>query len=141
MTSAAGRSNNVGTLDQILCELAHGGISIVTRLDDGTIGAHLVLQLDGDAVNRVSPRFLRDPQAQERHAATIADFLAQWRRARWLASRALTLISVGAFGSLFAIHPSWELLGLSGIGPLAIRWLARLASNRAVSSALRRVAP
>ena len=126
-------------LPELLAELAQGGISIVTRFDDGTIGAHLAIQLDGDTVNRVSPRFLRDPAAQERHAGAIADFLAQWRRARWLAGRTLMRINLGACGTVFALHPTWQTFGLSGIGAAAIQWLSRLASNKAVATALRRV--
>jgi hypothetical protein len=139
MTSASGRSNGLGALDQVLGDLARGGISIVTRLDDGTIGAHLVIQLDGDAINRVSPRFLRDPAAQERHAGAIAAFLAQWRRARWLTSRTLTVITFGVFASLLAAHPTWEVLGVSGVAPFALRWCARLALGKATSAVLRRV--
>ena len=124
---------------QLLDDLARGGISIVTRLDDGTIGAHLVIQLDGDAINQVSPRFLRDPVAQDRHARAVAAFLAQWRRLRWLTGRALLAVSIAAFASLFAAHPSWQLLGVSGAGPFAVRWAARLASNKAAATILRRV--
>jgi len=124
---------------QLLDDLARGGISIVTRLDDGTIGAHLAIQLDGDAINRVSPRFLRDPAAQERHARAVADFVAQWRRLRWLTGRALMAVTVATFASLFAVHPSWQLLGVSGAAPFAIRWAARLASNKASAAILRRV--
>jgi hypothetical protein len=126
-------------LPEVLAELAQGGISIITRFDDGTIGAHLAIQLDGDAINRVSPRFLGDAAAQDRHASAIADFLAQWRRARWLAGRTLALINLGAFGTVFALHPTWPTFGLSGLGAAAVQWLARAASNKAVATALRRV--
>lgn len=125
--------------NQLLEDLARGGISIVTRFDDGTIGAHLTIQLDGDAINRVSPRFLRDPAAQARHARAVAAFLAQWRRLRWLTGRALMAVTVAGFASVLATHPSWQLLGVSGAAPFAIRWAARLASSKLGAVILRRV--
>lgn len=130
----------MSTLDIVVENLTRGGISIVTRLDDNSVGAHLTIQLDGDAINRVSSRFLADPAAQQRHAGAIAEFLAQWRRARWLAGHTLTLLGLGAFASLFAAYPSWPALGASGIGPLVIRWCTRLASHKTMAAALRRVA-
>ena len=126
------------TANQLLEDLARGGISIVTRFDDGTIGAHLVIQLDGDAINRVSPRFLRDPAVQDRHARAVADFLAQWRRLRWLTGRALMAVTVATFTSMLAFHPSWQLLGVSGAAPFAIRWAAKLASSKIGAAILRR---
>jgi hypothetical protein len=124
--------------NQFLEHLARDGISIVTRFDDGTVAAHLTIQLDGDAINRVSPRFLRDRAVQDRHATAVADFLAQWRRLRWLTGRALMAATIATFGSLLATHPSWQLLGVSGVAPFAIRWAGKLASSKLGAALLRR---
>lgn len=119
-------------------ELASAGISVVTRLDDGSIGAQLTIQLDGDAIHRVSSRFLADAAAQARHARAIDQTVARWRRARWLAGRTVTILSAAGFAALLAAHPTWQGLGVSIVAPLAIRWVTQLAANRAIAALVHR---
>jgi len=74
-----------------LAELQLGGLRVLTRLDDGSLGALFVLQPDGDVISKVTPAFLADAGAQARHAATIASKLAALRRLRMVIG---TLVSV-----------------------------------------------
>jgi hypothetical protein len=121
----------------LLDDLVRGRLSVITRLDDGSVGAHLVIQIDGDVTNNVSPRFLADPAAQDRHARAIRKLLAQCDRARWVARSTLT-ISAAAVAALLALQPSWHAIAASLILPFAVHACTRVLYRRAIDAALNR---
>jgi hypothetical protein len=128
-------------MDPLLDQLVRGGVSIVTRLDDGSVGAHLVIQLDGDVINSVSPRFLTDAAAQDRHAAAIRELLGRWDRVRW-AVRAVFALGAAALVALLAyFRASWPALAASLVMPIAARWCVGALYDKAIHAALNHEPP
>lgn len=87
-----------------IAELSREGIRILTPLADGSPGAELVLQPDGDVINHVTEAFLLDSDAQRRHAAALRGKLA---RLRWLGALTRTLTSAvvtATSASLAVLH-------------------------------------
>ena len=121
----------------LLDDLIRGGFSIVTRFDDDSVGAHFVIQLDGDVINKVSPRFLADAAAQDRHFTAIRKVLAQFDRARWAVRSALA-ISAAAVVPLLALHLSWHTIAASLILPFSGHRCERMLYKRAIHAALNR---
>jgi len=87
-----------------IAELPSEGIRILTRLADGSPGAELVLQPDGDVVNHVTRAFLRDSDAQRRHAAAIRGKLARLRRLGALTRTLTSAVATATSASLAVLH-------------------------------------
>jgi hypothetical protein len=99
----------------LLAELGTGGLRVVTRLADGTVGAVFVIQPDGDIISQVSRSFLADPGAQARHRSAIEGTLAALRRATWLAHVAVVSLGSGAGYLALQEHPVLALSGAFGL--------------------------
>lgn len=85
----------------LLDELRAGGLQVVTRLADGTVGAVFVIQPDGDVISQISSPFLADTGAQARHLSSIAETLEALRGVGRLAHVAVAALG-GVTGYLAA---------------------------------------
>ena len=99
----------------LLAELGTGGLRVVTRLADGTVGAVFVIQPDGDIINQMSRSFLADAGARAQHQSAIEGSLEALRRATWFAHVAVALLGSGAGYLAMQDHPVVALSGALGL--------------------------
>jgi hypothetical protein len=124
----------------VVGELLGGGLTVVTVMPDGKIGARLLVQLDGDVVSTVSSAFLADADAQRRHEEAIAKTLGMLAgvqsgsRALWMGAAAS---AIAAAGLALTRHWMAALIAISAAGlSHAFWWFLRSQARRALARAI-----
>jgi hypothetical protein len=114
----------------LLAELRTGGLEVVTRLADDTIGAKFMIQPDGDVISQVSDAFLADAEAQTRHLSSIHETLAALRRVERLLH--LAVASLGGVTSYLALqeHRVFALTVVFGMIGQLVRGRLRQRTDR-----------